>query len=618
VTGVQPCALPIFETAFRTYVSPIVDEMNANMRAAGFKPSVSKQSLTNLVRATQSIDPYDESVMLLGPEMVEALENLRNSSRTGQLLQNLETLRQRDRAVRALRGEPTQGAAYAGNLILDALSLTRRTAAGGLLAAGAIPIPISRYMGMNATTAPAIAVTTVGAANAVRAYSATEGFTSQARDVARQLSMITGRPLVDAVSPRPLTDMMGVTETGQKMTYGEMRRKIARNNLGSSRGAVEFTGAFNAELVRASKLLADGAPTPQLRQFLRQFDPRRTQQLQYMANATDIALRENVFATAIMRGMPEAQAAALARNVVLDYGAVPEYLRNTLNRYMLFLSFRMSNYTATLNALARDPGLYRKMVRAQQVNQNRTDAWAYGPDYMKARAQLSKEYVFDKDAGAAAFGPAIPAIDAMVDGMRMASFIANIGAEENRLASRAVTAAAEENLHPMLTFGIKALELDAKPLGRGRRVPSDIVEFAIQTGPDTFWPYLKDQFNIEAVKPSERIRGRPSAIDPQDPAGGPQEYRFKTNEDLARFEAAMFALLTVGLQRGIIDSTNLAMRLSPSEYLQVKRQGISPAIMFGTGVSTDLTLRSPEQLSIRGLKEIEKAARESPPQPQKK
>lgn len=263
----------IVETAFKTYISPIVDEMNANMRATGFRPSTGKGSLTSLVRAAQSLDPYDDSVMLLGPEMSEALAALQKSSRTGELLENLETLRRRDQFVRTTRGEGVQLGKYAFGLLADALSLSRRTAAGGLLAAGAIPIPISRYMGMNIATAPLIAQTTVGAQTGLRAYSSTIGPASQMRDVARQVSMLRGRPLVDAVSPRPLTSPMGPTDTGQKLTYGQMRRMIDRNNLGSSRGQVEFTESFNRELTRAAKLMADGAPTPELRQFARQFDP---------------------------------------------------------------------------------------------------------------------------------------------------------------------------------------------------------------------------------------------------------------------------------------------------------------------------------------------------------
>jgi hypothetical protein len=202
----------------------------------------------------------------------------------------------------------------------------------------------------------------------------------------------------------------------------------------------------------------------------------------------------------------------------------------------------------------------------------------------------------------------------MVDGMRMASFVANLGAEENQALVRAFDAAKEENLQPFLTYALEAYELGSEPMGQGRRVPTDVVEFAIQVGPDTFWPYLKERFNIRAVSPDDRIRGRPSAIDPQDPGAGPQEYRFESAEDQAAFKAWMLLLLELGLQRGIIDGTNTVMRLSPSEYLQVKRQGISPAIMFSTGLSTDLSLRSPEDLSIRALRETERSARRAEPQ----
>ena len=81
-------------------------------------------------------------------------------------------------------------------------------------------------------------------------------------------------------------------------------------------------------------------------------------------------------------------------------------------------------------------------------------------------------------------------------------------------------------------------------------------------------------------------------------------------------EVMMYVLLQAGVQRQIIDSTNMAIRVSPSEYLQIKRQGLSSPIMFGLGLSTDLSLRSPEDLSIRALRTTEKAARESGPRKQ--
>lgn len=623
----------ILESTFNTTIAPIVDELTANMRAAGFKPQLGEGSLSNMTKLANSLDPYSDTVAALGPQMTETVKTLAASSRSGQLAQNLEQLRRRDLLAKTMKGE--KGGSYykyALALLDDASSLSRRAVASGLLGAGvyvgsaklgedtelpiAVPMPNTRYIGMNMLTAPIIAMTTVGLKNAVRAYSSTEGFTSQSRDVARQLSTVFNRPLVNANADIAPDAVRFVSDSGRTWTQGELQAAIARNNLGSSRGQVEFTDAFLKDLQRDVRLMADGTPTPEFRQFARQFDPTRTNIAQYAANATDKALRENTFVTALQRGLPEAQAAKLAREVVLDYGAIPEGIRNTVNRHVLFASFRMANYQAMLNALARDPGTFRKLVRLQQTNQQRTDAWLLGPDYTKSRTLLGKEYVFDYDAGAGLFGPSLPPIDAMIEGMQFASFIANLGAEGNDAYKRVGDAIVDENLLPWMGMLIEQYMNQQDPTGRGMRVPTDVIEWAMQNSPERMWPYLKDKYNIVPVRAEDRLRGRPSAIDPQRPELGPNEYRFRTVEDANRFKQHMTALAYMGMKRTTTDYTNLGVMYNPSDYLQTKRQGIDPTygLLFSTGMATPLPIGSISEPGRNILRKAEVAASKAEPQ----
>jgi hypothetical protein len=642
---VQMLRQSILETTFNTTIAPIVDEVTANMRAAGFKPQLGKGDLTNMATLARSLDPYDDAVMVLGPDMSEAIAELQASSRSGQLAKNLEQLRRRDELTQAMRGgRKIDYLKVAASYVSDASALSRRAVASGLLGGGVyvgvanfgsdelrtqmqeaigieglpvvLPMPNSRYIGMNALTAPIIAFTTVGMNKAVKAYRPAGGYSRQARDVGRQLSTILNKPLVNANSSVPLESVRFVSDTGRTWTQGEVLSAINRNNLGSSRGQVEYTEAFVQEAQRDIRLMADGLPTPELRQFARQFDPTRTNIAQYVANASDKALRENIFVTALRDGLPEAQAAQLARNVVLDYGAIPPVVRNTINRHVLFASFRLANYAATVNALARDPIMFQKLVRAQQVNQQRTDAWLMGPDYTKARTLLGGEVVFDQDAGAGLFGPALPAMDAMVEMMQMASFIGNVGAEGNDAVKRALDAAKEENLVPVLSLVIDNYLTRQDPTGRGMRVPTDVVEWAIQNGPESIWPYVKERYNIEPVTPERRLRGRPSAIDPQAPELGPNEYQFRTVEDAEKFKKDMTILLYMGIKRTTTDYTNLEMQFNPSDYLRVKRQGIDPTygLLFGAGAATPLPMGSTSEPARSILRKAEKAARQAPPQ----
>jgi hypothetical protein len=181
---------------------------------------------------------------------------------------------------------------------------------------------------------------------------------------------------------------------------------------------------------------------------------------------------------------------------------------------------------------------------------------------------------------------------------------------------RALDAAKEENLVPVLSLVIDNYLTRQDPTGRGMRVPTDVVEWAIQNGPESIWPYVKERYNIEPVTPERRLRGRPSAIDPQAPELGPNEYQFRTVEDAEKFKKDMTILLYMGIKRTTTDYTNLEMQFNPSDYLRVKRQGIDPTygLLFGAGAATPLPMGSTSEPARSILRKAEKAARQAPPQ----
>ena len=622
----------VVEKAVGTYVSPIVDEINASMRASGMVPGQA-QDLANLQRSVQNIDLSDPSLTVLGDQWMTTMRALQNAADEGRLAQNIEALRQRDALARGLSkdlpaGERSKALGdYAAGLAGDVLSTTRRMAAGGLLGGGlylgaqeldedtaipyVVPAPNTRYLGMNLITAPLIALTTVGAAGAVKMASG-PGVRSQARDVGRQLSNITGKPLVNANQAIPQNATAFTARDGRVWTKGELDDAIERNNILISRGQVEFNDAFMADVMRDAKLLQDATPAGPFRNWLRQLDPTRTNLMQYVANATDKAFRENMFASALREGMPEEQAAQLARAVVLDYGRVPPVVRNKMNRYILFMTFRASNTLEAVEALARDPVTFARTVNALDNQQQASNAGLLGPDYARTRPMLSKEFVFDNAAGAALYGPSIPSVEAYNDMLNLAAWGAQLGAENNDALMRAADAASEENLVPVASLAWDAaMRKGKRPTDPGYKVPTWVVEWAINNGPNTTWPYLKEQFGIVPVTDPERMTpGRARAIDPQAPELGEAEYRFNSVEDMQRFLSTMTVMTYLGMQRTTQDMNNIGMTYNRSDYLNPGKRGITPTYGQLTGAQTPILIPDPAKLTHRVLAEEERRVKE--------
>lgn len=622
----------IVEKAVGTYVSPIVDEINASMRSAGMIPGQASD-LQNLQRSVQSIDLSDPSLMILGDQWANAMRQLQAAADDGRLAQNIETLQRRDALARGLSKDLPQSerskalGEYAMGLAADAATTTRRMAAGGLLGGGlylgtqeldedtpipyVVPAPNTRYLGMNLITAPLIALTTVGASGAVR-MARGPGVASQARDVAQQIGTITGKPLVNANRSIPDEAIAFTSRDGRVWTQGELNEAIERNNILISRGQVEFNDAFMSDVMRDARLLQDATPSGPFRDFLRQLDPTRTNVMQYIANATDKAFRENMFASALKEGMPEGQAAQLARAVVLDYGRVPAVVRNKMNRYMLFMTFRYSNTLETIEALARDPVTFARTVNALDNQQQANNAGLLGPDYARTRPLLSKEFVFDNSAGAALYGPSIPSVEAYNDMLNLGAFAAQVGAENNDSMQRIADTVSDENLIPAMSLIIdSAVRKGKRPTDPGYKVPTWVVEWAISNGPNTTWPYLKDKFNIIPVSEDERMTpGRARAIDPQAPELGETEYMFNSDDDMRNFLVALTVMSYLGMQRTTQDMNNVNMTYDRSDFLNPGKRGITPTFGQLTGAQTPILMPDPSKLTYRVLAEEEKRVKE--------
>lgn len=606
----------VTEDTWGSVIQPLVNEATANARAMGFVPERMDAAQANLIATASDLDAADPSLLLFGTDFIEAVAELQKASMTGRLAENMDALKRRDLLSQATKGgsakQKSQAAAmYAANLVANTWAAGRTMAASGLLAGGfyvgglklteddddfvpfIIPSANTRYLGMNTLSVPIIALATVGARGAFRAMRG-PGLAAQTTDVAKQLASMVGREMPDLLTPRDPKTVLFVSDTGREWTHQEFQAAVRRNNIQTTRGSVEFTDAYVRDLKRDAAILSSGQPAGKLRNFLRTFDPLRTNIPQYVANATDKVFRYNAFAKALAAGMPEEQAAALARAVVLDYGDVLPVIKQHINRYVLFASFRVAMYTETLRALARDPGTFNRLLLAQRNVQQTGDQFLFGPDYAKTRLPVDlAEYIYDGEAGAMIYGPVMPQVDALKDFTNLAAFVAHFGAEDNDWLRRSGETVAEENLAPLVSGAIRATLQPQKPGDPGFKVPDVMVAHAVENG---WWPVFKDRYNVVPVTDSRRRSpGRPTAYG--------REWRFDNPADMRRFENDMIALTYLGAMRSMEDWTKIGLTFDADKNIDPKRRQLPSTIGFMIGAQTPITTRSPEELSSRAIHE---------------
>jgi len=610
----------LLKNAMESFVLPVVHEAQANTRAWGWSPDL-ERTREDMLLFVNSLNPNDPRYAVAGQDFVRQVGELQAASADGKLASNLDTLMRADKLTRAMAGDIGARNEYIVDTIQQVFTLPRTLAAGGMLAGGyylyptedglpvPIPAPNTRYLGMNISTLPFILATTLGAGTAIRFAPGMLGPRTQAAEVTRQIAAqapeFMRRPLVDTLSSGAAEDVLFRSDTGREWTRAEFFAAVDRNSINISRGGLEFAEAYGRELLRDARLTAEGMKAGPLRQYLlRNLDPTRTGIFQYIANATDKAVRQNVFASALKAGMPEEQAAQLARSSVLDYGKAT--LSRGMNKYILFLSFREAMIRETIEALARDPDtLNRTILLHRDLSKQMDDELK--ADYGLTRLPVSVTSVFDYAAASRLYGPVHPTVDMYSDAVQFAGWVLQTGADDvpPGVVAQAV---ADENLTPIVNYIISDFAQRPGPGGKGAKVPDEWVAYAIQNSPDNLWPMMKDYFNIEPVIEAEQMQ--PGRLRAADRPGAPMtEYRFRTPADAAKFGRFLAALQVFGFERTTSDYTKLGLTYGVSDAIDPQKRGLPSPFGFAIGLETPMGEQSPEALQRRAIREQQRRAR---------
>jgi hypothetical protein len=549
-----------------------------------------------LIRAANALDPTDRRLLVYGPEAVETVRSLRSAAESGKLRQTLDEL------LKA-RGKTARSAGAMALGVLDhALSMPRTVAATGALAMGfayvfpfadeegpglpfVVPMPNTRYLGMNLLTAPLIMLTTLGAGRTLRTLTDTTG----------------ARTLVDAITPRSRTETVFTAADGRRWTWGELSDAMDTANIHYSRADVEWSTKTAREMQRAARLTAEGAPVGMARTVARHLDPRSVNPFMSLATATDGYFRRNAFASALREGYSIQEAAGLARNAVLDYGAVPGFVKQYVNRYVLFATFRMAMLDALAEGLARDASTFTRVMRLQMRQQQAANAWLYGPDYTKVRAWAFPGPEIEGTA-TGFYGPANPAAEQANDVLNVLAYLAQADRP-----GRLQEAIRDERLIPAADV------LLARPSSRvgpqGYMDPSYIsyMQYHDAWFGTGMWPWFRDHFQLEALPEGRKYPGAETA-------DYGRQYRFGTPEKAVEFEKLKSQAFIMAGRRAVEDGAKIGQSIQAPLGFDPKRRGLANPLLFIAGAETPMKGRAPEELVGRALETAERRIPQAPRQ----
>ena len=482
---------------------------------AGSNPASYRNIATRLFR----LPGRDKVAALYGDDAAEMVNRLKSAVSNGTLERNLEKLygtTEGDWVFRSL------------GAFLDGM---RRWSIGGLL--GGFPLPNTRFLGLNALTAPLIVATSIGPKHAFRALGLNK--------TNRMLNWA-------AVKNGAKADEVIFETNGVQWTRADLEEAIQRNNVKYSQIGFEFSDVVINDIMRALKIDRKMRTAGNVRQILRQIDPGNKNLWSRFAEQTDNYFRQNVFISAIKEGRTEAEAAKLAQNALLDYGSLGRAERDVIARGMYFYAFRRLMAENVVRTAIERPKLLVQMARTQKEQAKESGIWMTAPDHALTRLWSSMGETYDKNVQSGVFGPDNPAITALLDIFNIGMLPFNAISGDPELISETVKDIPEIAYNPIID-GIFKLIAASKEKGHAGFVPPEHIVFFKQMG---MWEPFEKSFGVVSV-PSEREmrRGQPTQKGLQ--------YRFMDKDGYSKYIIFMHALTASAIKRNIQDYAKIGI-----------------------------------------------------------
>lgn len=590
--------------------TPFIENQVRNaMRRFGFSSFGTPGSLENVLVQLAEIPTDRSRLMVVPPGMGKVLDELKLQATKGTMLDALEDLHGRTFLADG------KYARYALDQVAAFVRSTNQMAAYGLLSAGiviggplgAMPaVPLTRYIGLNVLTAPLMMVGTLGVKRASEALGMVPG---QVATAARGLA---AKAFPNTVAPRAPTDILFRDLYGKEWTQQEFEELCAAYNIFMSRAEVDSTANVFKTIQRdlgiyAAREEVAGQPWMKTvkqaskgRQLLAWMDPRREAIGMQFAVWTDNVFRRGAFAAAIRDGHTPMEAAKIARASVLDYGAVPDWVKQGFNKYLLFATFRMASTSEIIRSVFAGRDTWLKVLKLQMRMHQAAGTWTYGADHEKVRSFTMPGPTFDHRRTAIA-GPqevfASGAADIIDVTMFAAGGLAALAGREGAAADwwgRLIDGIEEENIQPFAQALISSFA-HSRPTSRGRLVNDSWVVAFKQAG---LWDHAQTFFSIQEVSDVQRRdERRPGA-----PEFDGVQYVF-TGTGYRDFQLFSYLATVLTMNRATLDyAKSIGTSVYPPDGYDPKYRAIVPFYAYMPGAATPLRMKSPEDIHQRALR----------------
>jgi hypothetical protein len=490
------------------------------------------------------LNPVDfgDGISMFDSRLEKLATNLGNASKRQNITAAVDTLRPSERK--------------AWDWLQETYQMTRRTTITGIL--GGFPLPGLRFLGTNALTNPFIVAITAPQYSAQVALKTPSGIGQSFLRAFKRTGMIKEKQIFD-----PLTflysgdDNAILFTTAKNVPYSkaDFLEAVRRNNINFSQATFEYQFDMFQDSMRLSKLGPNGKPVrslvsvpgvsgpPSMGTFWEFLRPDKRNVWSMVAEEMDNFQRQTVFAAALKSGMREADAAALARSSLLDYGNMPGFVRSA-SKYMAFTAFRYNMAVETLSAFLRDGRALNNIARQMNfinVQRKSMEEWVLEPDWMKTRFWKLYGKEFD-EWSVAALGPDIPIGSSLGMFANIGSMIFDPKLSEYMGTSGIVKTTASQLLSdPRLSklFDLMFLEGDTKNVSG--YMPIEYLSVFDSFGAADS---LIDFFECSIV-PEDRIR-------PDIGTYKGNQYSF-TSKGREKFALYQLGLMMTGLERGVRD-----------------------------------------------------------------
>lgn len=314
-----------------------------------------------------------------------------------------------------------------------------------------------------------------------------------------------------------------------------------------------------------------------------------------IANQVDVNWRKQTFLNALKAGEAPNVAQRTASNAIFDYGRIPKEYRQSLSRYMSFLSFwTMSN--AELISTVFRPNAMKNLSKSIQIQRDLNKGfgeWQYADDSDKQR--LFSVYLGqDTDRQPTlVVGPQNPMIAPLIETSQLLPAMADIGVDAANLditsvwdkSLSGVTGAAMEKIFtPVIGYMQDIGAIGDQP--KGTVVPWQQISFHQSMGQEHFGEWMRAN-GVSALPLEERRVGTPEFYG--------QQYQF--NDEAAKKRAAGidFAFALAGIGRTWDDAQKIQAVVVPLKGADLKRyQERKVAFLLQYILGTNLKKGTPE------------------------